>query len=504
MNTSPTIKLSIAFFSGLMLTLAFAPFHWHLLALFSPALLLWSIQNNSRGLAWRCGFVFGIAFFSTSVYWIYISIHQYGDMLAWQALICTVGFILVLALFPAFKCYCYAQLGTDNLAKRIVVFPAIWVLFEFIRSHLFTGFPWVLLGYSQTEGVLSQYAVILGVYGVSFVLCLAAGFIVHYFSAERENIHSCLLSIAGLWLVGYALSFIHWVHIDDKPTKVSIIQGNILPTRIWTEEQVKTSIDIYRKMTASHWDSDIIVWPENAIPLPYQEATDIVLPLEQKARQHESTIITGIPTMSEFPGFYYNSVIAIGRGSGHYHKRNLVPFGEYSPFIERLFDFYRLAGIPISTIMPGPIHQTNLRAKQLSIAAYICYEIAYNHTVRSDFPDANLIVTLNNDGWFGHSNAAEQHLQIGRMRSIQTGRYQLFATNNSTTAIIDHLGRVMKRSEDFHRSSITGTIYRVSGMTPWIWWGDYPLLLMCTLIIAYFLFARGWGRKFNRALNPIS
>lgn len=497
-------QVFLALIAGAGLTLAFAPFHWHLFALFCPALLLFLISHSKPWRAGIVGLLFGLAFYSTSVYWIYISIHEYGELQAWQALLYTSLFMLVLALFPAVQCALYAKCGPESLLKRVWLFPALWVMFEFFRSHLFSGFPWVLLGYSQTEGVLRSFAVIFGVYGVSFILCLCAGLIIHFYTAKRENLYHLIAIIAGIWLCALMLDQLTWVSIDNDPFKVTLVQGNINPTRFWTEEQVKESIDTYTEISKQHWDSDLIVWPENAIPIPYQDAQNLRSELHQFANEHDSAIIAGIPTSSEFAGFYYNSVIVLGRGKGHYHKRNLVPFGEYSPFIRQLFEVYRRLNIPLSTFMPGSAQQKNLTVKSLSVAPYICYEIAYSSTVLSDLPQANLLVTLNNDGWFGHSIASDQHLQIGQMRSIQTGRYQLFATNTGKTAIIDPKGRLLTVAPEFAKTSIDGIIYRVTGSTPWIWCGDYPMILISFLTMLYFLGTHRRRVNLREALNPIS
>lgn len=478
--------------AGCSLAFAFAPTQMTLLGVLAPAILLASTlaAQSLKQAFWR-GFLFGIGFFSVGVSWVYISIHRFGHSSIPVSFLLTALFILFLALFYALISYSLQRFFQGTTPhKCLIAFPCLWVFSEWLRSHLWVGFPWLLLGYSQTETWLAAYAPIIGVYGLSFLLALSAGLIVYAWH-HRHYTQTALLSfvlLASLWIAGFFLHSVKWTHNSGSPLQAALIQGNTDQDEQWTPEAFARILATYTRLTRAHWASDIIVWPENALPTPLHYVKNIIDSLHKEARQQNTTLIMGLPIAAGQDRFY-NAAIARGLGSGTYYKHHLVPFGEYIPFEHTLRGLIHFFDLPMSNFIAGPARQPLLISRGLKIALLICYEIAYAQTLRTDLPDANMLVTLNNDAWFGDSLAPAQHVQMAQMRSLQTGRYQLLAANTGISAIIAPDGRIVASMPQFKSGVVSGEFYRRTGATPWVRMGNNTIMMICLLlfIMACFL-----------------
>lgn len=469
----------LSLIAGGILPLAFAPWGYFWLAPLSIAILLiiWT-----EGTPWRAalnGWLFGIGMFGVGASWVYVSIHRFGGASILLASFLTALFIITLALFLTIQGYCFARFAPR---KFIVTFPVLWVLFEWVRSHLFTGFPWLLLGYSQTNSPLRGYAPIIGAYGISFLVALSAALIVSILRLKKRRF-IYLIILMLIWVVGSVLTPINWTKSIGKPIKVSIVQGNIPQQIKWSPEQIKPTMQHYKNLT--NWQNDIIVWPEAAIPLPLPYAQKFVGKMSGLAKKHHASLILGIPI--QIDSQYYNAAIAIGNGRGAYYKQRLVPFGEYVPFEKYLRGLFTFFDLPMSEFVVGAKNQKLLRADNVLIAPYICYEVAYDNLVRQDLPRAQLLITLSNDAWFGKSVAAAQHLQIGQMRCQETGRYMIFSTNNGITAIIDPHGKIIARLPRFKTKVLNGKVYAMRGTTPFITIGMCGVVLIA-LVVSWLYF----------------
>jgi apolipoprotein N-acyltransferase len=258
------------------------------------------------------------------------------------------------------------------------------------------------------------------------------------------------------------------------------LQGNIAQDLKWLPEQFQRTMDIYRTRTEQHWNSDLIIWPEAAVTLPLNQSAELLENLATTAKEHKTSIITGIPIIE--PTVAYNGIIALGEGHGVYHKRHLVPFGEYTP-LKSFYGFILQAfNIPMSNFTKGALKQTPLAAAGTLIGPYICYEVAYPIEFLNFLPQANLLVTVTDDSWFGHSLALEQHLQMAQMRALETGRYLLFSGNTGITAVINDKGQVVKSLPAFQEGELTISAQPMQGSTPWVIVKNYPLAMFMTLI----------------------
>jgi apolipoprotein N-acyltransferase len=466
----------VCLLAGALLILAFAPFGWFFIAPLALAVLFFFWLDVSPKQAFMRGFMFGFGMFGFGVSWVYISIHRFGNANVALAALITILFVIVLALFPAIQGYLTTKfLPKKHFMKLLMIFPVGWVLFEWIRDWLFTGFPWLFLGYSQTNSPLRGYAPILGCYGVSFLVVFSTGLlviIVKFVIPAKAGIAQKLIPVCAgitliiIWLAGGMLAQIQWTKPIGKPIKVSLIQGNIPQQLKWNPDEIWPTIKRYQQLTTQSLTSDLIIWPEAAIPMALTYPDDYLTSLAQMAKQHNTSIILGVPLQDN--GKYYNAAIALGNGQGIYYKRHLVPFGEYLP-LEAITDkILNLFNIPISDLHPGPQKQNLLKVNNIYIAPFVCYEMAYSALVRSDLPKAQILITISNDAWFGKSIASAQHLQIGQMRALESGRYMLFSTNNGITAIINPNGKIIKSLPRDKTAVLTGMVQPMSGRTPYL------------------------------------
>lgn len=484
----------LSFIAGALLTFAFAPFKIFPLAILSPALLLACWLNVSPIRAFWRGYFFGIGLFATGVYWVFISIHTFGNAPAWLATVITIGFVFILALFPAINGYVLNRFFINNKTKIIYIFPVLWVFFEWIRSWIFSGFPWLFLGYSQINSPLKGYAPFLSVYAVSLAVVLTSALVVMIFLGLKEKnkklIYFSVIGIILIWALGAILNLISWTKPVGKPVQISLVQGNIPQELKWVPDHVKPTLKLYQTLTEQHWDSKIIIWPEAAVPIPFQDAKDYLNHIASQALKHHTTVITGIFIKAPVNNDYYNSVVALGQGFGIYLKQRLVPFGEFTPmkvYLGKLLNFF---DIPMSDVASGGGKPQPLIIGDIKIGVFICYEIAFPEQVRYQDGDIGMLLTVSNDAWFGHSIAQAQHLEMAQMRALELGRPILFVSNNGMTAFIDPSGKIHSEAPPFEQVVLTASMQPMQGKTPWQRYGMDPILLI--LIIGLIL---GWKRR---------
>lgn len=487
LKTKPWHTKLLVFLAGATLTAAFAPTHLFYLAFLCPAVLLRSILNSRPSRATLHGFLFGLGFYSTSISWIFNALNHYGEIPVISAVLFTLLFIMACAAFPALTSFLFARFFPRHRTNAILfAFPVLWIFSEWMMTWVLTGFPWMFIGYSQIDSPLRGFAPILGVYGVSLVTLICSSCIVLLFS--RPHRWRVLLLAATLLIIGQALTYKEWTTPSGPATQVSLVQGNIMPANKWNKAAVKQHIDIYRNATEQHWNSKIIAWPETAVDGFENDFNKQLNPIREKAKQHNTAILTGIAT-SDTLGHDYTSIIVMGNGYGEYNKRHLVPLGEYVPLrsLLELLPTSWIPDLPMNDYSPGARHQANLFAAGVWVSPFLCYEIAYpelvRESVRENHSQAELMLTGSDDAWFGRSLAAPQHLEIGQMRSLETGRDQLFVANNGMTAIINSQGKVTAVAPRYIRTVLSGSVTPRAESTPWLSFGPWLLWLIGLIII---------------------
>jgi len=468
--------------AGALLTPAFAPFALWPTALLSLALLFVVIDGNhsSRGLL--RGWLFGAGLFGSGASWIYVSIHTYGAASPVLAAALTAIFCLTLALFCALPVWVYLRWFGNSRSKSLA-FAALWTLCEMLRSWVLTGFPWLLTGTSQIDAPLQGYFPLLGVHGVSLVLVFTAATIAQSWRKQWPSLAALVL----IWLSGPLLNNIDWTIAAKAPVQITLVQSNIPQQIKWQRSELQKILDIHADLSETAWGSDIIVWPEAAIPTLSQNVQPFLNMLDARARATGSTLITGIPVMrTDGAGERktFNSVLALGSGEGVYHKRRLVPFGEYVPFEDWLRGLIAFFDLPMSSFSRGPADQSLIRAGDLKVTAAICYEIVFPDLIAKNVKNSGLLLTVSNDTWFGASIGPLQHLEMARVRAIENRRPLARGTNNGISALIGRRGIIIVQGQQFSRELIQGELTPSYGLTPFSRWGSVPVLIACILCLA--------------------
>ena len=480
MKAVPAVSALLA---GLLLPLALAPFNLWPLAIVSVAILFWCIQSAGAGEAFWLGWLYGVGKYALGVSWVYVSIHQYGHASLPLAAFLVLIFVASLAFFPALAIWFYARfLRMQSGLLSGISFAVVLVLLEWILTWVMTGFPWLYHGYAFLETPLAHWAPLGGVLCVSFMVLLSGALLVVLIREPRSRGMAAVLLLLP-WVGGALLSLPHWV-TPVASAQVVLVQGNIDQESKWRQQSVQPIIDRYLRLSEGQWGKDLIIWPEAALTLFRFQAEPLLQRLNRRGQQSGTTLVLGIPDLDVVPGegrVFRNSAIALGTGSGQYIKQRLVPFGEYVPLQSLLRGLIEFFDLPMSHAEPGAPGQPPLRAGDWRLAMAICYEIVYPELVRQASAEADLIVTLSNDSWFGRSIGPLQHMQMARMRALENGRYLLRGTNNGVTAIVDEQGAITRRLPQFVEGVLEGEFTVMAGSTPYTRFGFLPWLLVLWL-----------------------
>ncbi len=475
----------LSLLAGSLITLALAPYELWPAAILSCCLYLGLLRHCTPRVAiWR-GWLYGLGLFGSGVSWIYVSIHDHGNAGVPLAVLLTALFCGGLALLHALFAWFYVRFLRDLLGGMLLGFPALWVLFEWLRSWLLTGFPWMYIGYATLDTWAAGWVPVVGVFGVSALCAFSASCL--YLAYMRRHLQGVLVYgtlVASVWLIGWQLQQAKWVApASETPVSVGIVQANIPQHQKWDADFYQPTLERYRSMTETLLGLDLLLWPESAVPNYYQRAQDFLQPMAQTASDSGSALITGIPWRERGASAYYNSVVAMGQGSGHYHKQRLVPFGEYVPLEDWLRDLIDFFNLPMSAFTAGEPEQPPLLIQDFRVAPFICYEIVYPELVRKFTNQADLMVTISNDSWFGNSLGPLQHLQMARMRALENGRYLVRGTNNGISAIIDHQGTIVAQSNQFQQETLVGEVEIMLGRTPYSGIGSLPIVIFCFIAL---------------------
>ncbi|MGQ0545342.1 MAG: apolipoprotein N-acyltransferase [Betaproteobacteria bacterium] len=470
--------------SGAATVLAFAPVGMYPLALATFAVLihLWLQAPPARCFA--TGFWFGIGLFGGGVSWVYVSLSQFGGMPGPLAALATVLFCALLALFTGAAGWLQARVPAGPTMRATLLIPAAWTLAEWLRGWVLSGFPWLAAGYAAVGWPPQGYAPIVGVFGLSFLTVALAGLAWRIALLERKAAFT-LLAVA-LLAGGQAMRGVEWTAPAGEPVTVALLQGNIEQEMKFHPERYARILDTYARL-AEETSARLIVLPETALPRFYDSVeAGYLARLEAAARRNQGDLLLGVPYRTSRSG-YYNSVVTLGTSPRQaYHKVHLVPFGEFVPpgFAWTL----RLIDIPLSDFSRGAAAQPPLAVAGQRIAANVCYEDAFGDEIARRAPEATLLVNVSNVAWFGDSLAPAQHLQIARLRAIETGRKHRTAANRGITAVIVRHGRVVDRLPQFVEGRLDGAARGYTGRTPYAEWRDWPVVIMCLLILTIAVF----------------
>ncbi len=475
----------LALLAGGMWPFAFAPFGFWPLALASLAAIFLLLGEQPRRSMVR-GFLFALGMFGAGAWWVFVSIHQFGGLHWSVAGALTVTMILVLSLYGALFGWLVCRFFPGTGAWRwLVALPALWVLLEWVRGWFLSGFGWLSTGYAFIDAPLGGLSPVGGLHLVSWAAALTVGIVI-YLLRERPRWPQAFGALAlGLVLWGGAsVAERHEFHRSaGEPLLVALIQGNVGQDLKWEPAHLLPTIRLYDGLTADHWDADIVVWPEAALPALRMQLTDYLETLDEIAVARDTGIIMGMLVWNRVEDTYFNGVMALGQGEGEYFKRHLVPFGEFFPVPALVRSWLRMMNLPYSDFTRGARDQLPLEVAGHRVAASICYEAAYGATMIRDAAAANLLVNVSNDAWFGDTIAPHQHLQIVRQRAREAGRWMLRATNTGITAVIGPDGRVTARLPQFEVGVLRAEVRPLTGTTPYARFRDFPVVILMVIVL---------------------
>jgi apolipoprotein N-acyltransferase len=476
--------------AGAVSVLGFAPYQIFILPWLGLAVLFYAWQQVSNPKQAFClGFSYGLGLYCVGIYWIYISLHDFGGMPWWFAGFCTFCLCAFMALFPALVGYLSKRLGW-----MVWSVPVLWGLSDWVRSWIFTGFPWLTMGYSQVpHSPLAGFMPILGVYGVSVLVALFGVLLALSFSHFRQKTRLQAfvpITLISLLTIGGLLKTMEWTSPVGKPLSVALLQGNIAQNLKWSPESAQTTISTYLNMMQAS-NAQLIVMPETALPIIYSELEPYVKDaLVAKAKQVQGDVVVGMIEQTPQTGDYYNSAIGFNaEGVQSYRKNHLVPFGEFIPFKAIFGWIYRdWLNMPLSDLSRGGTHQPlMLTTQHQQLGVNVCYEDVFGEEIIRQLPNATLLVNISNDAWYGQSFAAVQHMQFSQARALETGRQVLRATNTGATAHINQQGYVLAHAPHDINTTLTTQAQGFTGSTPYVRWGNWPFIVFCLAVIGFVL-----------------
>ncbi|MBT8148281.1 MAG: apolipoprotein N-acyltransferase, partial [Gammaproteobacteria bacterium] len=392
------------------------------------------------------------------------------------------------------------ELGT------IILFASVGTFAEWLRSWLLSGFPWLYIGYSQTNAALDGWAPLGGVYAISFIIYASGATLFALSHAGLRNLrrpsHGRLLLLAtallACWIAGPQLAKLSYTQSSTAPRQVSLIQANISQHEKWRPGNLAASLKLYAQMSSEAWPrSELVIWPEAAIANEYHASEAFLQRMDNIAQSYNSALLTGIPfrDLGATGTAMHNSVTAVGHASGTYHKQRLVPFGEYIPLERWVGKLMAVFDLPMTSMGAGAADQAPIKVQDWQTQPLICYEVVYPSLAAAAARRSDVLVTVSNDAWFGASLGPLQHLQMAQMRAIETGRYVLRATGNGISAVIDARGTLLAKTDQFERSTLHSEFYTSTGLTPWTRAGYWLIPLANLLLLLALLLRNYWQRR---------
>lgn len=485
LDKHPRICFLLFVLCGAIGVLSFAPFEVRLLLPVGLAFLFFHLYCMSPKRGFKAGYAYGLGMMGVGVSWMQVSLAQFGEVNELLAAVYTLGFIAFVALYFGLAGWLIAWLsGRRAVVGLILVTPAVWVLVEWIRGWFLTGFPWLVTGYAMIDTPLAGYGPVLGVYGISWITALLAGFLALIALEKTPNRLIMVSAAMLLFLVGAALQRVQWSESAGEPIKVAIVQANIEQKFKWNSKHFGKTVNKHLELTRKNRDADLIIWPETAVSAFEHSVRSFLLdPLEKEALKNKTEMLIGMPVMGEKSERYYNAMRNLGGEGGAYFKRHLVPFGEYAPFRSVLKPFVDSLGVPMSDFMPGDAEKPLLKINGHLAGISICYEDAFGEEMIQAMPEAAFLINASNDGWFGDTFAPYQHLEIARMRAVESSRYLIRSTNTGVSAVIEPGGKVVAQAPMFEQAVLNAEVTPLTGATIYSRVGNWLIVSILSLLL---------------------
>ena len=491
----PPVQYLLCIVAGAALPLAFAPYEQFWLAPLSYAVLFYCWRDATPRRAFGLSLAYGCASFGIGTYWTYIAVRIIGQAPAFVGVTLTVGLTVVLAAFIAVAGFAAARaFRTSGAVAWLATLPALFVLTEWLRGWLFTGFGWLSAGYSQTDSWLMGYAPVGGVHAMSLAVLVTAGALLTLWLGSHRERAVAATVVAAVWLGGLALRDREFTQAKDSTLDVALATAAIPQETKYDPTQLQPTLSLYAELTSQGAGADLIVWPEAAVPIPIELVGGFIDTVRRRAAERGSTLLLGALRTVAAPDeaeTYENLLLALTDEPQVYVKRHLVPFGEQFPVPDFIRDWMRLSNLPYIDLGVGADDQPPLTVAGERLGITICYEDVFGAEQLRYLADTTLLVNVSNDGWFGESIAIPQHLQIARVRAAEAGRYLLRSANRGITAVIDPHGRVVDTIEPFRAGVLKATVRGYTGATPYARVGNWLVVLSCAgTLLAVLVLAR--------------
>lgn len=475
------------------MTLAYSPFDLWPIALICLAKLGYflSVEKTAKEAA-KTGFYFGLGWFGAGISWVHIAIADFGGLPLLFSLLLMLLLVAYLAIFPALAGFLSHR--WNKYLGPFALVPA-WLIAETLRGWIFSGFPWLSIGYSQLQSPLASFAPVFGEFGIQLIMLLLV-------AATLFNLKAGLITLTAVVISAFSLQQLTWFNIQTDSVKLALVQGNIEQSIKWQPDNEVPTMAKYLELTTPYFErSDLIIWPEAAIPRLEILANDFLVEVDMLASSSNTALITGLVDYQPETSFAYNNLVVLGKknkedefghykylSSNRYAKHHLLPIGEYVPFESILRKLAPIFDLPMSSFSRGTYQQDNLIANSINLSPAICFEIAFPEQIRANlYPDSKFILTVSNDAWFGNSHGPWQHLQIAQMRALEFAMPVIRATNNGVTAVIDSSGQIVAQLPQNVADVLEYELPLVESATPYKRFGNAItwLLLLVLSGLAY-------------------
>lgn len=486
---SKTKHYALAIALGCVMPLAFAPFHYWIISVIAIAglIYLWQ-QKQSKKQTFLIGFYFGLGYFGLGIHWVYFSLHDFGNASPPIAGLITILLIIWQSMYIGLLGLAFRQFKMAfSHQTAYLLLPLLWFSMEWLKGIVFTGLPWLSVGYSLIDSPFYKLAPWIGSYGLSAV-SVALSILLFLIISKNIKLNKQLVVVfVTTLLVLMLITQKEQTQPLQKSLKISQVQGNIAQHIKWQRSKRQEIFDIYWQQTQKHWGSDLIVWPETAVPGRSELIEEsVILPMSMLATENESNILFGVIASDLANKRYFNGMLMVGVNQGIYNKRHLVPFGEYMPMRWVLDFLNQFIRIPMSDMQVGEAQQQLMSVKGIKLGVSICYEDVFSRDIALDLPEANILINTSNDAWFGDSLAPHQHLQIAQMRALEAGRPMVRSTNTGITAFIDYQGKITQKTDQFKVETITANVVGRTGQTFFIFIQPYQWMLV--LLMGFIVF----------------
>lgn len=479
------LPYAVALISGGIGIFAYSPFDLWWVAFLSAGGLIWLATYSQRSTALRGTFLWAVSYFAIGVNWVHVSMIQFGGVPEIVSYLAVLLLAAYLALYPLL----FAFVAQRYRLRCPWLLAALFTATEYLRGVVFTGFPWLQFGYTQIDTPFAAIAPLFGVEGLTLFVMVTSGYAVQLVK-NQKNVIACLM-LCGVLLAAFASQFFTFVETDESKaaTKISLVQGNIEQKMKWDPAHFDYTLQTYARLVNQVvGSSDVVILPESAIPATEDQIQPILRQIDQLGRAKGSEIIIG--TLYQTPTELYNSAITLGGApyvmatSPRYNKHHLVPFGEYVPF-GKLLDWMRDVFVLPINLSQGAFIQPALQAGGQTFNMAICYEIIFGHQLQQNqqAQQADYLLTISNDAWFGESVGPWQHFQMARMRALELGKPLVRATNTGITAFVDFHGKVTASLPQFTAATLTQSLQPTKGETPYAKFGRWLLYGFCGLIV---------------------